>query len=463
MDKTVASKHLAEDMTYVNKNTSSSTSRRIGVVGMGYVGTALSAVLAEAGHRIHGVDIDPEIVTSINKGNCPIEESKITDRFETYAEEGRITATGSYDIIGEVETAVVTVGTPLAESDPDLSAVKAATAQIAPQLSHNDIVIFRSTLPAGATEEKLVPILNTESELEAGSDYALGFCPERMAEGSAYQDLTTLPVVVGGLTATCQERIERFWNEMCQETVGVSNPTAAELTKLADNWWIDLNIALANELALLTEQFDVDVLEIIHAANTLPKGEHNVNILFPGAGVGGSCLIKDPQFVANLGETYGLELQTPRVSRQVNERMPAHVVGLTEGALGGLDERQIAVLGYAFKRGTDDTRNTPAKPIIEQLEQRGANVRITDPYVPSKVIHEDSGIDPVELADALADTDAIVVVTGHDQYRKLSAEDVTQYVGNETYTVVDGRHVFDPNAFSDTSVTYLGVGRGTHE
>ena len=436
---------------------------RVGVVGLGYVGSSLSAVFADHGLTVRGVDVDERILDLVADGECPIEEAEITERFERHATAGRITATDSYDALDDCETIIVTVGTPLAAADPDLSAVEAATRSIGPHVDAGDLVVFRSTLPAGATEDTIRPILDETTGLTAGTDYSLAFCPERMAEGNAYEDMTTLPVVVGGLTETCRRDADAFWQALGHDTVTVSSPRAAELTKLADNWWIDLNIALANEIALLSEAVGVDALEVIHAANTLPKGEHNVNILFPGAGVGGSCLVKDPWFVANLGDEHGLDLQTPRVSRRVNDRMPAHVVDLTERGLGGVDGGTVAVLGYAFKAGTDDTRNTPAKEIVDSLVAAGHDVRITDPYVSADRIREETGIDPVRLPEALDGADAVVIVTGHGGYRDLTPDQLIGYVGAETFAVIDGRHVFDPDAFAGTDVRYLGVGRGSNE
>lgn len=430
------------------------------IIGMGYVGTSLSAVLADSGLKIYGVDIDTDRVEEINEGNCPIEEDTITELFEDHVAQGNIRATDSYDVVSECSTVIVTVGTPLAAEDPDMSGVKSATSRLGPHLKTGDIVIFRSTLPAGATEETIRPVLNESSNLKVGEDYSLAFCPERMAEGSAYEDLTSLPVVVGGCTESCQRRVEEFWQSLGQETVPVSSPTAAELAKLADNWWIDLNIALANEVALLSEELGVDALEVIQAANSLPKGDHNVNILYPGSGVGGSCLLKDPWFVANLGDRYGLNLQTPRISRRVNNRMPAHVVELLAESLSTLEGAEVSVLGYAFKKGTDDTRNTPAKEIIELLSEAGANVRVTDPFVSPSTIYEEIGIEPSGLPEALDGTDALVVVTGHEQYRSLGADELINYVGNDEFTIVDGRFSFAPDEFTDRGITYRGVGRG---
>lgn len=208
--------------------------------------------------------------------------------FEKYATSGEISATDSYDQIDDCSIIIVTVGTPLTEEDPDTTAVETAASSIGPHIEQDDIVIFRSTHPAGTTDDTLCPILNESSGLTAGEDYSLAFCPEQMVEGSAYEDLTSFPVVVGGYSESCQKRVEQFWQNIGQETVSVSSPTAAELSKLADNWWIDLNIALANEVALLSEELGVDAMKMIRAANSLPKGDHNVSILYPGSGVGGS-------------------------------------------------------------------------------------------------------------------------------------------------------------------------------
>lgn len=435
----------------------------VAVVGMGYVGTSLSAVLADQGVRVCGIDIDTERVDRITAGECPVEEAVITDLFETHTETGRITATDEFDAVADYQTVIVTVGTPLSESDPDLSAVEAATESISSYLGAGQTVIYRSTLPAGTTEETVLPILESGAGLTVGEEFHLAFCPERMAEGSAYDDLTTTPVVVGGVTESCSERVGEFWEAVGLDTYTVSSPTAAELTKLADNWWIDLNIALANEVALLSEKLGVDALEVIAAANTLEKGAGHVNILYPGAGVGGSCLVKDPWFVANLGDRHGLNLETPRVSRRVNERMPAHLVDLLQSELPDLEGRRIAVLGYAFKTGTDDTRNTPARPIIQSLQNKGADVHVADPYVPADVVQADVGIDPERISDVVAGADAVVIVTGHDAYRSLEAAELVELVGSETFVVVDGRNVFPWNGFDDWPVSYRGVGRGQRD
>jgi len=432
----------------------------IAVIGFGYVGSSLATLLADRGFDVHGVDVDPELVEKVNDGVCPIQEDQVTERFERYADAGRISATTSFDVIGDCETVIVTVGTPLAESDPDVSAVKAATESIGRHLREGQLVIYRSTLPATLTESVLVPILETESGLEAGVDFDLAFCPERMAEGTAFEDLRSTPVVVGGLTEQSQAATEAFWEGMGLDMVSVSSPTAAEFAKLADNWWIDLNIALANEVALLSEELGVDAMEVITAANTLPKGQHNVNILYPGAGVGGSCLIKDPWFVANLGDEYGLDLQTPRTSRRVNEQMPGHMVELLEGELDGLDGARVAVLGYAFKAGTDDTRNTPAAEVVEELRESGAEVRVSDPFVPAATVESEVALTPSRLPEALDGADAVLVVTGHEQYRSLTPDTLAEHVGSSGAVLVDGRFTFEPGEFRNTPITYVGVGRG---
>lgn len=432
----------------------------IAIVGMGYVGSSLASVLADAGCRVHGIDVDESLVDLINDGSYPFEEERVAALFEEHVNGGRITATTNYGVIERIPVVIVTVGTPLAESDPDVTAAKAATKSIGPHITEGDTVIYRSTLPAGLTEGTIRPLLDELSGLLAGEEYSLAFCPERMAEGSAYADLTTLPVVVGGYTDSCRQRVEAFWEHFGQETVSVSSPTAAELTKLADNWWIDLNIALANEIALLSEKLGVDAMEVIRAANTLPKGDHNVNILYPGTGVGGSCLVKDPWFVANLGDKHGLNLRTPRISRAVNDRMPGHVVDLVRRGVGDLDGATVAVLGYAFKAGTDDIRNTPSATVVDQLLDAGADVRITDPFVSSTAIEDATGVAPSRLPDALNGADAVVIATDHDSYLSLSADDFAERSGSNDLVVVDGRFALDPAEFAESSVEYLGVGRG---
>ncbi len=433
------------------------------LVGMGYVGSSLAAVLAEHGLTIHGIDVDPDVIETVEAHQCPIEERHISDIFEDHLATGDITVTDSFDSLSDSQIVIVTVGTPLAMDDPDLSAVTAASREVGRHMKTGDLIMYRSTLPAGATEDTIQPILEAESGLVAGEDFSLAFCPERMAEGNAYADLTRLPVVVGGISEDCQQATKAFWESLGHETVCVTNPRAAELAKLADNWWIDLNIALANEIALLAEAVGVNALEVIEAANTLPKGDHNVNILSPGAGVGGSCLVKDPVFVAKLGDSHGLDLQTPRVSRTINQGMPAHMVYLVEKGLGRFDGQTVAVLGYAYKGETDDTRHTPAKDIIDGLEKIGLEVRVTDPFVPNAIIEAEVDCPAMDLPAALAGADAVVIVTGHDAYQEMSPEALIGYVGTEAFSVIDGRHIFEPTDFADTPVRYLGVGCGSRE
>lgn len=435
----------------------------VAVIGMGYVGASLSAVLADHGFSVCGIDIDPERVKQMTAGNCPVEEAVITDLFEKHTRQGNITVSDEYTIIPSCHTVIITVGTPLTESDPDLSAVKAATMSTSKHLTEETTVIYRSTLPAGTTENTVQPIYESKTEFTAGDEFHLAFCPERMAEGSAYEDLTTTPVIIGGTTDECTECAVDFWDEVGLDTHAVSSPTTAELTKLADNWWIDLNIALANEVALLSEKIEVDGLEVIAAANTLEKGSGKVNILQPGTGVGGSCLIKDPRFVADLGDQYGLDLKTPRVSRKVNEQMPAHMLDLLQSELSEPRTREIAVLGYSFKGETDDTRNTPAREIVMSIQDLGAEVHVSDPYAPADVIQSDTGIRPERLNEAVAGVDAIVIVTGHETYRELECLDLVKMVGSEDFTIVDGRNVFALDEFDNSRVNYRGVGRGTRE
>lgn len=434
--------------------------KTVAIVGLGYVGSSLASLLADRGMRVRGIDIDAEIVESINNGCCPIEEETVSEKFRTYAGDDRISATTSFDAVEKSEVIIVTVGTPLAKSDPDVSAVKTASKQIGNHLHEGHLVIYRSTLPAKLTESELVPLLESTSNLTGGVDFDVAFCPERMAEGSAYEDMDSIPVVVGGLNKQSQATTEAFWEEAGLEVVSVSSPTAAEFTKLADNWWIDLNIALANEVALLSEKLGVNAMEVIAAANTLPKGQHSVNILYPGAGVGGSCLLKDPWFVANLGDEYDLALKTPRISREINQQMPDHMVTLAKQELSDLQEAEVAVLGYAFKSGTDDTRNTPAAEIIIQLRDAGANVRVADPYVPSDTVESEVDITPSRLPEAVSGVDAVLIVTGHDKYQSLDATRLEEYIGSTGAVVVDGRFVFDPDEMADTTLNYTGVGQG---
>lgn len=447
--------------------------QKVSIVGLGYVGTVLAACLCEKGLSVHGIDVDEETVDKIGRGTPLVSDGLLPALIGRHTSDGRFRVTTDMSVVRNTDVILVTVGTPLNEDhSPDMTEVETACRCIAKYLRRQHLVILRSTVVPGTTDEVILPILENESGLKAGEGFMLAFCPERWGEGTRMTDFeggvleefNNVPVIVGGVDSRSTGRATEFWNSLGMDTVRVSSSRAAELAKLADNWWIDLNIAIANELALLCERMQVDSCEVIEAANTLPKNRSSVNILLPGCGVGGSCLPKDPWFVHYLGRKYGLELKTCRLSREINDRMPIHMYGLITQALEdngrGTRDARIAVLGLAFKQSTGDTRNTPAAPLIRLLTKNGAEVRAFDPWVGKEEGKKVAGECLVDsLEEALKGSDCIALVSAQPEFRRISFDEIRTLVASPC-AVVDGRRAFSSEEVRRNGFTYWAIGLG---
>ena len=448
----------------------------VAIVGCGYVGTLIALLASQRGFRVIGIDVNADLVSCINRFESPVHEPEAARIMEEVGRSGRLSASTSFDAVQEADYILITVGTPLdACSEPDLGALRHACREVAPYLCRGQLVVLKSTVAPGTTEGEVRRLLEEGSGLVAEDDFLLAYCPERLAEGSnihdfegsALQDAQGLPILVGGIGPRSREAAEYFWQRVGLETFSLSSATAAEMVKLADNWWIDVNIALANELGKLCEHLGLDALEVIRAANTLPKGAGHVNFLFPGAGVGGSCLTKDPYFVHHLGREYGLDLQTPLLSRQVNDSMPGHVASLIMQALSeygkAVGGSTVTVLGLAFKNATSDMRSTPAKPLIEILREAGARVRTFDPWVNPADARNLTGLPlSATLEEAVTEADVIALVTPHPEFRAISFAKIWELVAHPC-SVVDGRRAFDPATVLSAGFDYRAVGLGMNE
>lgn len=439
---------------------------RVAVVGFGYVGACVGAVLAGKKYDVVGIDTRPEVVDAINRGETVINEPGLGDLVRQSVADGHLRASKDISETAEADVVLITVGTPMVGDAPDTTQVEAACRELAQHIEPGQLVILKSTVPPFTTEERVRPILE-ESGMTAGEDFFLAFCPERLAEGRALQELQVLPVVVGGVGDESTQRAARFWeNALELETIRVANARTAEMSKLADNLWIDLSIAIGNELALLSGRLDIDVLEVIAAANSLPKGKHHVNILMPSVGVGGSCLTKDPWFVDHMARERGLSLALPAAGRKVNETMPANSVAMIieelEAAGKDIQDSTIAVLGLAFKDNTGDVRLTPTKPIVELLEGSGCELRVIDPLVTEVDIGSITSVAPSKsIEDAIQGADCVAFLTGHDDFRRLTVEDIVGAMAPGG-VVFDGRMYFSRSqidAFQDAGLRYRGIGR----
>jgi UDP-N-acetyl-D-glucosamine dehydrogenase len=410
---------------------------RIAIIGLGYVGLPLAVGFAKAGYQVLGIDVDERKIAALNEGRSHIQDVESSD-VRAMVRAGQLSASVDYDLLNGVDAIFICVPTPFdAMKAPDLIYVEQATRGIASRLITDQLIILQSTTYPGTTEEFVLPIL-AESGLKAGKDFYLAFSPERINPGDREFTVENTPKVVGGLTPRCTELARLLLAQLFAHVHVVSSPRAAEMSKLLENIFRSVNIALVNELALLSERMGIDIWEVIEAAKTKPFG---FMPFYPGPGVGGHCIPVDPYYLSWKAREYDFYTKFIELAAEVNQTMPYHVVDLVAQALGlegkSLAGAQVLILGVAFKRDIDDARNSPAERIIELLLRRGAEVSYNDPYVPRYRIGRDvfcpdeRWLESMELTrDALALVDCVVIVAGHE---------VTDYaqVVNQARLVID--------------------------
>ncbi|BCB88533.1 nucleotide sugar dehydrogenase [Phytohabitans suffuscus] len=437
------------------------------VVGFGYVGSCLGVTLAERGMSVTGIDSDRRLVDELRQGRCPIPEPGLAQAVARLAGSPLLTCTTSYEPAGASDVVIVTVGTPVGPGHRLVTEqLEAACANLVPRLRPGQLVIVKSTVPPGTTRDLVVPLLE-RSGLVAGRDFGLAYCPERLAQGSALRQLAELPVVVGGYDPESTAAAVQFWKQALDVPVqALPGLETAEVVKLASNWWIDVNVALANELAQLCAPYGVDVLDVIAAANALPKGEGRVNILLPSVGVGGSCLTKDPWMAWRAAADRGIALETVRTARRVNDGMPARAGRLIVDELAGLGKAPpdctVAVLGVAFKSNTGDLRDTPAAGVVDALRAAGVAVRLFDPLADPDDVAARFGARPAGSVEAaVSGVDAIAILAGHQEFHRLDFARLRSAVAMPCL-IFDGRMYYPPDTIADLTrlgYRYRGVGR----
>ncbi|SNB76133.1 nucleotide sugar dehydrogenase [Thermoflexus hugenholtzii] len=394
---------------------------RVGVIGLGYVGLPLAVAFAEVGLEVIGVDVDAGKVAMLMVGRSPIRDVP-EEALRAALESGRFRATTDYGALAGVEAVLICVPTPYdAMRAPDLSYVRAAAEGLVPHLRRGHLVILQSTTYPGTTEEVVRPILE-RGGLRAGEDFDLAFSPERIDPGNREWTVRNTPKVVGGITPRSTARAAALLERLGAPVYRVSSPRVAEMSKLLENIFRSVNIALVNELALLCERMGIDIWEVIEAAKTKPFG---FMAFYPGPGVGGHCIPVDPYYLSWKAREYDFYTKFIELAAEVNQGMPFHVVEKVEEALDryerrGLRGARVLVLGVAFKREVDDARNSPAERIMELLLARGAEVAYHDPYVPrfraggSRFYREIVEWESVPLEEGwLRWADVVLIVTGH--------------------------------------------------
>jgi UDP-N-acetyl-D-glucosamine dehydrogenase len=387
---------------------------------LGYVGLPLAVGFAKAGYPVVGLDLDERKMAALQAGHSYIQDVEDSD-VAAVVRSGRLVAHNDYDLLPDTDAIFICVPTPFdAMKAPDLVHVKQSAEGIASRLRAGQLIILQSTTYPGTTEEIVLPILE-KSGLRAGKDFHLAFSPERINPGDQVFTVENTPKVVGGLTPQCTELARSLLSQLFAHVHVVSSPRAAEMSKLLENIFRSVNIALVNELALLSERMGIDLWEVIEAAKTKPFG---FMPFYPGPGVGGHCIPVDPYYLSWKAREYDFYTKFIELAAEVNQAMPYHVVDLVARALSQegkpVDGAQVLVLGVAFKRDIDDARNSPAERIIELLLQQGARISYHDPYVPRYRVGRDvffpdeRWLESVDLTgEVVADSDCVVIVAGH--------------------------------------------------
>jgi UDP-N-acetyl-D-glucosamine dehydrogenase len=390
---------------------------RVAVVGLGYVGLPLAlAFCRRSGLSAVGIDIDPAKASAISEGRSYIRHVDARALADA-VREGRLEASTDFARVRDCDAIIICVPTPLTpQREPDLSFVERTAAAIAPQLRPGQLVVLESTTYPGTTEEVVKPILESGSGLVAGRDFYLAFSPEREDPGSSVP-IHTIPKVVGGYTSRCLEAARSLYGRAFDQVVPVSSTRVAELSKLLENIYRSVNIALVNELKMLCDRMGVDVWEVIDAASTKPFGFTSFQ---PGPGLGGHCIPIDPFYLTWKARQYEFQTRFIELAGEINTAMPQYVVQRTMDALNerglALKGSHILVLGIAYKKDIDDLRESPAVRIIELLQEKGALVVYHDPYVPRVPRMRQHRLDMVSVPladDALRDCDAVVIATDH--------------------------------------------------
>jgi UDP-N-acetyl-D-glucosamine dehydrogenase len=389
---------------------------RLVVVGQGYVGLALAVRAVDVGFDVVGYDVDGDRIKGLAVGHSVVEDVG-DDALQGALATGRYRPVAGFEDIDGFDVAVIAVPTPLHEGAPDLSYIEAATRSLADLLQPGGTVVLESTTYPGTTEELVGPILEQGSGLVAGTDFHLGYSPERIDPGNPAHTLVSIPKIVAGIDAASQAAVRGFYDRLVEWTVPVSSPKVAELTKLLENTFRHVNIALVNELAMFANDLGIDMWEAIEAASTKPFGYLRFT---PGPGVGGHCLPVDPSYLSwQVRRRLGRSFRFVELANDVNDHMPDYVVRRLVAALNRQGKaalgRRILLLGVSFKRNVADAREAPSRRIARLLADMGADLRASDPHVAFGEFPP--GVAPVELtATELAGADAVVALVDHDAF-----------------------------------------------
>jgi UDP-N-acetyl-D-glucosamine dehydrogenase len=388
----------------------------MGVVGLGYVGLPLAVEKAKAGYKVIGFDVQQQKVDMVNRG-CNYIGDVVDSDLEELVKKGQISATTDFDFIRELDFIAICVPTPLDEyQQPDISYVKNSTIEISKRLKKGTIVVLESTTYPGTTEELLLPILEKGSGLKCGEDFYLGFSPERVDPGNLKYKTKNTPKVVGGIGKEATKLIATVYRSVLEgDVLEVSSPKVAEMEKILENTYRNINIGLANEMALICNKMGINVWEVIDAAKTKPYG---FQAFYPGPGLGGHCIPLDPYYLTWKAREYNYHTKLIETSGEINNYMPQYVVERCAKILNDfkkpLNGSKVLILGVAYKQDIDDYRESPALKVIENFEKAGTNIDFYDPYISEYKFkgNKKQGLKEIN-AEVLKGYDLIVITAAH--------------------------------------------------
>ncbi|MBL6628299.1 MAG: nucleotide sugar dehydrogenase [Candidatus Actinomarina sp.] len=402
----------------------------LAVIGLGYVGLPLAIEAANNKLKVAGYDINESVVDSLNKFTSHVED--ITDKVLQDALSKDFLITSDSSVLGESEFIVISVPTPLTDYQPDLSYVEAATKSISENLTKGQIIILESTTYPGTTLEIVKPILEKNSNLVAGEDFLLGYSPERIDPGNKEWTFKNTPKIVSGINEKSLKKISEFYNSIIDQVVEVSGTREAEMVKLIENTYRQVNIAMVNELAILSKMLDIDIWEVVDAAKTKPFGFQSFR---PGPGVGGHCIPIDPKYLSFKTRQIGQPVRFVELAQEINNSMPNYVISRISELMNRkeklLKNSKILILGVAYKKDIGDTRESPAIDIIESLLEKSAEVSFYDPYVDELLVNKESILKEQDL-ESISNYDMVIIHTPHTSFSKIDFENIKSLIFDTT-------------------------------
>ena len=432
---------------------------RVCVIGIGRIGLPTALSFAKSGLQTIGVDINENLVQNINSGKFPLkDEPGYNEIFDDVIKNKKFSATTNIEeVVSNSDLILLSLPTPMDENNiPDYSALRNVATKLSEILSPNSLVIVESTIEPGFIEDEMVSIISKSGRLEIEKNFFIGVCPENANPGEILHDFTNLPRLVGGINHNITKIIKTIYKFVFSvELVEMSDCKTANAVKLTTNVFRDINISFVNELSLMFDKLGIDTIKVLEAA----KKKYNFQVHYPGAGVGGPCLPINSYQLLNTGKRTGSKLSIIEAGRKINENMPEHVIELTSDAFKeckkSIGNSEILILGVSYKPDVKDIQLSPAEHIIRKLQDLGANIHIYDPYFSSSQVFGITYEDNIE--DIISKVDAAIIVTGHDEFKKLQIHTFTKM---QHPILIDTRGIIDPSIAKQEKLIFRGLGRG---